>query len=82
MNQHTNKQNLATIYLCKLWEITFVKGLPGEDREGIAKDDKDHVFKIYNSNNDGHIVFLEFMIQYFLINIATVDCCHVLLVPV
>ena len=46
-----------------------MKGLPGEDREGIAKDDKDHVFKIYNSNNDGHIGFL---IQYFLINIATV----------
>jgi len=40
------------------------KAIPGKD----AKKMEDHVFRIYDSNNDGYIDFPEFMIIYFIMN--------------
>merc|ERR1712111_264062 len=40
------------------------KALPGKDAKKMEK----HVFRIYDTNNDGYIDFPEFMIIYFLMN--------------
>jgi len=40
------------------------KALPGKDAKKMEK----HVFRIYDTNNDGYIDFPEFMIIYFIMN--------------
>ena len=42
----------------------MAKALPGKDAGKMEK----HVFRIYDSNNDGYIDFPEFMIIYFIMN--------------
>ena len=43
------------------------KALPGKDASKMEK----HVFRIYDTNNDGYIDFPEFMIIYFIMNEGT-----------
>ena len=45
----------------------MAKALPGKDAVKMEK----HVFRIYDSNNDGYIDFPEFMIIYFIMNEGT-----------